>query len=373
MLFQENQQQLDEKEREISGARYWLEQEQNKNQDLQGQFQQQKQQLEAEQRRRECIENQLRRERRLSEDLQERLDKAPVEMQQPTNTSFTRANRSDVAIEGPDPVGEGAWGKVEKGRFKGNLVAVKSVHPAILVHHSTVDRLRREMAIMAQIHHPNLVRFVAAVLDGPAERLQAPPLILTELLDTNLRRAYEEKRIFPAHHLGILRDVAYGLHHLHSLQTPIIHRDVSAPNILLKQLPNSLWLAKVSDFGSANFAKLAKTMGEGAIIYSAPEAIPATASDDSEPPAQLTTKVDVFSYGMVACELVAEKMPVPEKFRAMLREVERKWKFMHGLIVRCTERDPLERPSMVEILNEIPCPTPQSTNKVTRRHLYEQV
>ena len=183
-------------------------------------------------------------------------------------------------------------------------------------------------------------------------------MILTELLDTNLRRAYEESRVAPAHHLGILRDVAYGLHHLHNLQTPIIHRDVSAPNVLLQQLPNGGWLAKVSDFGSANFAKLARTMGEGAIIYTAPEAMPAiVASDASDTePQRLTAKVDVFSYGKVACELFVGEMPVPERFRAMLREVERRWVFMHGVIVRCTKANPLERPSMADILHELPCP-----------------
>ena len=37
---------------------------------------------------------------------------------------------------------------------------------------------------MAQVHHPNLVIFVATALDEEAEQLQAPPLIVTKLLDT---------------------------------------------------------------------------------------------------------------------------------------------------------------------------------------------
>ena len=46
---------------------------------------------------------------------------------------------------------------------------------------------------------------------------------------------------------------------------------MSAPNVLLKALPSGMWRAKVSNFGSANLARLAQTMGEGAIIYAAPE------------------------------------------------------------------------------------------------------
>ena len=134
------------------------------------------------------------------------------------------------------------------------------------------------------------------------------------------------------------------------------------PNVLLQQQPNGGWLAKVSDFGSANFAKDARTAGEGAIIYSAPETFPATVSDpdsdpDSDPPL-LTTKVDVYSYGVVACELVTGKMPTSERYRAMVKEVQEKWVFMHGLITRCTKRDPLHRPTMANILDELPRPRP---------------
>jgi multidrug efflux pump subunit AcrA (membrane-fusion protein) len=346
---QQLQQQLEQEQGSKAQLQQQLEQEQHRKNQVEVQLQQLQQQLQQEQQR--------------ARNLQERLDRSAGEMlnMRPAtavlmNVAFFTAKRSEVKTGAI--IGEGAWGKVERGVFKGSTVAVKSIHTAILKQ-NTVERLRREINIMAQVRHPNLVRFIAAVLDGPAERLQAPPMIITELMDINLRQAYEEKRVVPAHYLTILRDVAYGLHHLHSLQQPIIHRDVSAPNVLLQQQPNGGWLAKVSDFGSANFAKQARTAGEGAIIYSAPETFPSTVSDpDSEPPL-LTTKVDVFSYGVVACELVTGEMPASDKYRAMLRKVEKKWAFMHGLIVRCTKRSPLERPSMADILDELPQPIPR--------------
>ena len=266
------------------------------------------------------------------------------------NAGFCTAQRSEVRTEAI--IGEGAWGKVERGMFRGSKVAVKSIHPAIL-EHDTMQRLRREITIVAQVRHPNLVHFIAAVLDDTA---QAPPMIITELLDINLRKAYEKKVVVPSHHLSILRDIAYGLHHLHSLQQPIIHRDISSPNVLLQQQPNGGWLAKVSDFGSANFAKDARTAGEGAIIYSAPETFPATVSDPDSDPPLLTTKVDVYSYGVVACELVTGHMPSSERYRAMVQEVQEKWVFMHELITRCTKRDPLHRPTMADILDKLPRP-----------------
>lgn len=327
---------------------------QESNRQLQNQNQQQIDQLQNEN---GILQQQLQQEQQRSQQLQ---DREMVNMRPATavmmNVAFCTAQRSEVQTGAI--IGEGAWGKVERGVFKSSPVAVKSIHSAIL-RQNTVDRLRREINIMAQVHHPNLVRFIAAVLDGRAERLQAPPLIITELLDINLRKAYEEKRVVPANYLTVLRDIAYGLHHLHSLQQPIIHRDVSSPNVLLQQQPSGGWLAKVSDFGSANFAKQAYTAGEGAIIYSAPEAFPTTVSDpDSERPL-LSTKVDVYSYGVVACELVTGEIPTSERYRAMLQQVKDKWAFMHGLILRCTKRSPLDRPTMADILDELPRPIPR--------------
>ena len=161
--------------------------------------------------------------------------------------------------------------------------------------------------------------------------------------------------------MTILRDVAYALHYLHEHLQPIIHRDISAPNVLLQSLPNRGWLAKVSDFGSANLAKLARTAGEGAIIYTAPEAFPHTDPDTEPPP--MTTKIDVYSYGVLMCEVMTSQPPFSENYRGMLQQVKTKSEFMYNLIVRCTKRSPLERPTMAQVLDELntlPHPTPRS-------------
>ena len=132
---------------------------------------------------------------------------------------------------------------------------------------------------MAQVRHPNLLLFIAAVFDGEVERLRSPPLIIMELLDTDLRKATKTKGlVLSRDRIPIFRDIAFALNYLHNHREPIIHRDLSAPNVLLEALANNRWKAKVSDFGSANLTKLAKTAAEGAIIYSAPETFPRRSS-----------------------------------------------------------------------------------------------
>ena len=68
----------------------------------------------------------------------------------------------------------------------------------------------------------------------------------------------------------------------------------------------------------------------------------------------MTTKIDVYSYGVVVCELFSGEMPVSEQYRAMLQQVKGKWPVMHSLIVLCTKRNPLDHPTMADILDELP-------------------
>ena len=236
-------------------------------------------------------------------------------------------------------IGSGGWGEVLEGTVR---VAVKRMHFAILNLHN-LDRLQREMRLLTEVRHPNLLQFIGAVFD------QSPPLIITELLDLNLRQAYKQNYLGRGHRLTIFTDIAKALNYLHQRYNPIIHRDVSTPNILLQQMPNNGWKGKLSDLGSANFLQQAQTMGEGAIVYSPPEVIPQPFALDTEPPPQ-TVKIDVYSYGIVVCEVTTSQFPSQENYREMLQQVQRDHRLVYELIVQCTRRDPSDRLSMAEVL-----------------------
>ena len=248
-------------------------------------------------------------------------------------------------------IGRGASGLVSKGLYRGEQVAVKQIHQFILEQQHVMEEFKREVRIMANIQHPNLVRFVGAVFDESVENLTATPLLLLELLQTNLRRAYEDSDLGFNISLSIFRDVAYGIHYLHEHQDPIIHRDVSAPNILLEALPGGMWRAKLSDFGSANFLKWSKTPGVGAIVYTAPEMFPR--QDPSAPMPRATVKCDVFSYGIVLAEVVTRSMPSADNRHRLFQEVQRKWPAMHELIQQCSQMEPSDRPTMSTVLNTL--------------------
>ena len=85
--------------------------------------------------------------------------------------------------------------------------------------------------------------------------------------------------------------------YLHKLREPIIHRDLSSPNVLLRAVRNNKWIPKLSDCGYANLARCSQTLGKGAIIYSAPETYPQSPLTPNSLP--LTTKIDVYSFGVL--------------------------------------------------------------------------
>ena len=258
---------------------------------------------------------------------------------------FWQVSPEEVTIREDKVLGGGAWGYVAKGTFRGAPVAVKRVYPAIL-RMSTLERIRREIRTMAQIRHPNLVLFIAAVLSE-----QTGPMIVTELLDTSLRSAYEDKRI-GANKRKIFEDVSLALVYLHGQREPIIHRDVSSANVLLISQPNDTWLAKLSDFGSANLARYATTPGEGAIVYTAPEAYPLPPTSPTPPPPQ-TTKIDVYSVVVLVCEVVTGVFPESDKFRDLLGRVRRMWPQIHPLIISCISHSAQDRPAMDNVLSQI--------------------
>ena len=276
------------------------------------------------------------------------------------NDASWNIQRGEVRIN--EEIGRGASGLVSKGTFHGQTVAVKQIHKFILAQKHVMDEFKREVRIMASVQHPNLVRFIGAVFDESVENLSATPLLILELLQSNLRQAYEQNDLSIGVSLSVFRDVAYGLHYLHEHQVPIIHRDVSAPNILLEALPGGMWRAKLSDFGSANFLKNSSTLGVGAIVYTAPEMFPR--EDPTAPVPPPTTKCDVFSFGIVLVEVLSKTMPSLKNRHQLFEQVKEKWRMMYDLIIHCTKPLPSKRPTMLSVLNtlnQIPVAKPRNT------------
>ena len=163
-------------------------------------------------------------------------------------------------------LGKGGWGSVVEGKYCGCAVAVKQIHELILSPHNR-NLFEREMDIASRCRHPCLLQFIGATTD------EGSPLFVTELMESSLRALLGQRPLATTEVSIISLDVARALNYLHQKKpSPIIHRDISSANVLLWRQGDQ-WRGKVSDYGTANFMQHTMTVGPGAAIYMAPEAL----------------------------------------------------------------------------------------------------
>ena len=232
-------------------------------------------------------------------------------------------------------IGRGAWATVHETRFRGATIAAKRLHQ-LTTSPRTRELFQREMEMALHCQHQNIVTFLGATLEGP-------PVILMELMDTSLRSAYEHGNIKDHQVLGILYDIARALHFLHTRPDPVIHRDVSSANVLLKTLYNGEWLAKLGDLGTAKIQQQAATAGPGAIAYGAPEAGDFT---------KHSPKMDVYSYGVLMLEILTKTHPF-QIVDTLMAQVQQQFPQYHQLVTSCTNHQSSNRPTMYDVIEHL--------------------
>ena len=156
--------------------------------------------------------------------------------------------------------------------------------------HTITAKYIQECQVMSDLRHPNIVQFLGVCFLPDCQLL---PVLVTEKLDGNLNDLLETIPDIPiVLKQSMLEDIARGLHYLHSHDPQIIHRDLTAKNVLL----NSSLVAKISDLGNSRIVniepgQLAQTPSQnpGTTTYMPPEALTTKA--------QYGTSLDIFSFG----------------------------------------------------------------------------
>jgi TOMM system kinase/cyclase fusion protein len=211
-------------------------------------------------------------------------------------------------------LGGGAFGDVFQAidRRSGVEVAIKTLRPeenadtsiGISRSRQRTDRFRREMQLSAEFSHPSVVRMIESGETDSGRLYIVFEYIrgcsLDKLLETegslSVQRSYD-----------LIVQVLEGLTAAHD--KGIIHRDVKPANIMVTQ-DIGTERAKILDFGISTFAqggwqgnsnRLTQTHEfVGTALYAAPEQL------RGDP---VTTKVDIYSWGLVFLECLTGQSP----------------------------------------------------------------
>ncbi|XVE60828.1 hypothetical protein DITRI_Ditri05aG0158000 [Diplodiscus trichospermus] len=215
----------------------------------------------------------------------------------PVQFSYKELQRSTKGFK--DKLGAGGFGAVYKGILANRtVVAVKQLEGI----EQGEKQFRMEVATISSTHHLNLVRLIGFCSEG-RHRLLVYEFMKNGSLDNFLFATEEHsgKMLSWEYRFNVALGTARGITYLHEeCRDCIVHCDIKPENILLDENYN----AKVSDFGLAKLINpkdhryRTLTSVRGTRGYLAPEWLANL---------PITSKSDVYSYGMVLLEVVSGK------------------------------------------------------------------
>uniref|UniRef100_A0A4W5P6B1 Mitogen-activated protein kinase kinase kinase n=1 Tax=Hucho hucho TaxID=62062 RepID=A0A4W5P6B1_9TELE len=262
---------------------------------------------------------------------------------------------SELVLE--EIIGVGGFGKVYRGAWKDQEVAVKAARqdPDEDIT-ATSDGVKQEAKLFSMLQHPNIIKLEGVCLEEPNLCL-----VMEYARGGTLNRALTGRRIPPHILVNWAVQIARGMHYLHEeAVVPIIHRDLKSCNILLlEKIENDdigRKTLKITDFGLAReWHNTTKMSAAGTYSWMAPEVIKSSLFSKGS---------DVWSYGVLLWELLTGEVPYrgidglavaygvavnkltlpipstcPEPFAKLMEE--------------CWEQDPHIRPSFASILEQL--------------------
>ncbi|ELP84412.1 serine/threonine protein kinase HT1, putative [Entamoeba invadens IP1] len=213
-----------------------------------------------------------------------------------TTEESTKLNYRE--LEELSQIGEGSFGVVYKGTFRGNTVAIKKMKISGEQDDNVMIEFDNEVAMLDKFRCEYFVHFYGAVFI-PTKFCMVTEYAEYGSLQDLIKKRKKTDAINMKMRVKIMLDASRGILYLH--ENGILHRDIKPDNILVISLNiDDKVIAKLTDFGSARnvnmlMTNMTFTKGIGTPVYMAPEILK---KDKYKKPA------DIYSFGVTMYECI---------------------------------------------------------------------
>ena len=266
-----------------------------------------------------------------------------------------------------DLIGKGGMGRVylAEDAAKGGMAVAVKILSLSLVNDQMSQRFIREIFICAQLGRKS--KHIVRMLSYGITEEKVPFCVMEYLPGKNLKKILQNQILTIKQFLDFCHQICLGLQCAHqgiSLKGqvyPVIHRDIKPENIFIVEDPKAGAIAKILDFGIANFLTECAGM---TLTDSFIASLPYCSPEYIEGRKLLDMRSDIYSLGVLMFEMLTGKHPfyttsqlfstwyqahhfeIPPSFDKVNTEAKIPHKLEY-LVISCLAKNPSDRPQDV--------------------------